>query len=135
LIRNNNSVYIWYKIDFRVLKVNFFVYFKTIFSNNIAGNFLKAKLYTKMVCDILNEYTYDAELVNLMYVVLSHLINIQIIISSYNKIFLVLLEKILVIIKDLEIKPYCFEIIKEKFLKKLGNFVFIKLYKQIIWFI
>jgi insulysin len=85
-----------------------------------------------MVCDILKEYIYDTELANLIYVISRYLTGIQIIISSYNKIFLVFLEKILVIIKDLEVKSYCFEIIKKKLLEKLGNFVFIKLYKQII---
>jgi insulysin len=76
LIRNNNGVRIWYKIDFRVLEANLFVHFKTIFPNNTAGDFLKAKFYIKMVCDILNEYTYDAELANLIYIISSHLTSI-----------------------------------------------------------
>jgi insulysin len=82
-----------------------------------------------MVCDILKEYTYDTKFANLIYAVSRYLIGIQIIISGYNKMFLVFLEKILVIIKDLEVEPYCFEIIKKKFLKELGNFVFMKPYK------
>jgi insulysin len=95
---------------------------------------LKAKLYTKMVCDILKEYTYDIELANLTYVISRYLIGIQIIISGYDEMFLILLEKVLVIIRDLEVKPCCFEIIKERLSEELGNFVFMKLYEQIIWF-
>jgi insulysin len=85
-----------------------------------------------MVCDILKEYAYDIKLTNLTYMISSYLIGIQIIISNYNKMFLVFLKKVLVIIKDLEVKPYRFEIIKERLLKELGNLVFMKLYKQII---
>jgi secreted Zn-dependent insulinase-like peptidase len=93
---------------------------------------LKAKFYTKMVCDILKKYTYDTKLANLIYAISRYLIDIQIIISGYDKIFPILLKKILVIIKNLEIEFYYFKIIKKKLLKKLGNFVFIKPYKQII---
>jgi insulysin len=102
--------------------------------SNIAGDFLKAKLYTKMVCDILEEYAYDTELANLTYAVSSYLTGIQIIISGYDEIFPVLLEKVLVIMRDLEVEPCRFEVVKERLSKKLGNLAFMKPYEQIIWF-
>jgi insulysin len=134
LIRNNNGVRIWYKTDFRVPEANLFVHFRTTLPSNTAGDFLKAKLYTKMVCDVLDEYAYDAELANLTYAVSSHLTGIQIIISGYDEMFPVLLEKVLVTIRDLEVEPCRFEVVKERLSEELGNFVFMKPYEQIIWF-
>jgi insulysin len=95
---------------------------------------LKAKLYTEMVCDALKEYAYDAELANLTYAVSRHLTGMQIIISGYDEMFPVLLEKVLVTMRDLEVEPCRFEVVKERLSEELGNFAFMKPYEQIIWF-
>jgi insulysin len=84
-----------------------------------------------MVRDALEEYSYDAELAGLDYSVSAHSMGIEIAVSGYNDKLSVLLEKVLVTMRDMEIKEDRFEIIKERVLRGLKNWDFQQPYNQV----
>ncbi|KAN0095601.1 LuxS/MPP-like metallohydrolase [Hyaloscypha variabilis] len=133
LIRNDELVRTWFKKDdqFWVPKANLFVNCRNTLPNATAENSLKARLYTDMVRDALEEYSYDAELAGLDYSVSAHSMGIEIAVSGYNDKLSVLLEKVLVTMRDLEIKEDRFEIIKERVLRGLKNWDFQQPYNQV----
>jgi insulysin len=133
LIRNDDLVRTWYKKDdqFWVPKANLFVNCRNTLPNATAENSLKARLFTDVVRDALEEYSYDAELAGLDYSVSSHSMGIEIAVSGYNDKLSVLLEKVLVTMRDLEVKPDRFDIIKERLLRGLKNWDFQQPYNQV----
>jgi insulysin len=133
LIRNDDLVRTWYKKDdqFWVPKANLFVNCRNTLPAATAENQLKARLYTDIVRDALEEYSYDAELAGLDYSVSSHSMGIEIMVCGYNDKLSVLLEKVLVTMRDLEVKPDRFEIIKERVLRGLKNWDFQQPYNQV----
>ncbi|TVY81559.1 putative zinc protease, partial [Lachnellula suecica] len=133
LIRNDDLVRTWYKKDdtFWVPKANLFVNCRNTLPNATAENSLKARLFTDVVRDALEEYSYDAELAGLDYSISSHSMGIEIAVSGYNDKLSVLLEKVLVTMRDLVIKPERFEIIKERLLRGLKNWDFQQPFNQV----
>jgi insulysin len=79
----------------------------------------------------LEEYSYDAELTVLNYSIQSHSSGIEVAVSGYNDKLLVLLEKGLVTMRDLEVKPERFEIIKERMARALANADFQQPFRQV----
>jgi insulysin len=134
LIRNNELVRNWFKKDdqFWVPKANLFVNCRNTLPNATAENGLKARLYTHMVRDALEEYSYYAELAGLEYSISAHSMGIEITVSGYNDKLSVLLEKVLVTMGNLEIKENRFEIIKERVLRGLKNWDFQQPYNQVV---
>ena len=116
---------------FWVPKANLFINCRNILPNATAENSLKAKLYTDMVRDALEEYSYDAELAGLDYAVSSHSMGLEIMISGYNDKLPVLLEKLLTVMKNLEITTERFDIIKERLMRGLKNWDFQQPYNQV----
>lgn len=96
-----------------------------------AENSLKARMYTDLVYDALEDYAYDAELAGLEYSVSSHLMGLEISVSGYNDKLAVLLEKVLTTMRDLEVKQDRFEIIKERLTRGLKNWDFQQPYNQV----
>jgi len=133
LIRNDDLNRTWYKKDdqFWVPKANLFVNCRNTLPNATAENSLRARLYTDVVRDALEEYSYDAELAGLDYSVSSHSSGIEIAVSGYNDKLSVLLEKVLITMRDLEVKPERFDIIKERLLRGLKNWDFQQPYNQV----
>jgi insulysin len=116
---------------FWVPKANLFVNCRNNLPNATAESSLKARLYTDIVRDALEEYSYDAELAGLDYSISSHSSGIEIAVSGYNDKLPVLLEKVLVTMRDLEIKPERFDIIKERLARGLKNWDFQQPYNQV----
>jgi insulysin len=133
LIRNDDLARVWFKKDdtFWVPKANLFITCRNTLPGATAENSLKARLYTDMVRDALEEYSYDAELAGLDYSVASHSMGLEITVSGYNDKLPVLLEKVLITMRDLEVKPDRFEIIKERLLRGLKNWDFQQPYSQV----
>ncbi|RDL38193.1 LuxS metallohydrolase [Venustampulla echinocandica] len=133
LIRNDDLVRTWFKKDdtFWVPKANVFVNCRNALPNATAENMLKARLYTDVVRDALEEYSYDAELAGLDYSIFAHSVGVEIAVSGYNDKLSVLLEKVLITMRDLEVRPERFEIIKERLLRGLKNWDFQQPYNQV----
>jgi insulysin len=133
LIRNDNFARAWFKKDdtFWVPKANLFINCRNPLPGATAENALKTRVYTDMVRDALEEYSYDAELAGLEYSVSACSVGLDIELSGYNDKLPVLLERVLMTMRDLEIRPDRFEIIKERLLRGMRNWDYQQPYNQV----
>jgi len=122
LIRNEDNVRLWYKKDdqFWVPKANINIYLRNPVTKSSARNAAIAHLYAELVQDSLTEYSYDAEIAGLSYSLYAGS-GILVDVGGYNDKMAVLLEKVLVSLRDLEIKKERFEIIKERTMRSYRN--------------
>lgn len=133
LIRNDDMVRAWFKKDdtFWVPKANLFINCKNPLPNGSAENAIKSRVYAELVRDALEEYAYDAELAGLDYSVSSYSAGIDVQISGYNDKLPVLLEKVLLTMRDIEIKEDRFAIVKERLLRGMRNWDYQQPYNQV----
>lgn len=133
LIRNDEGVRTWWKKDdqFWVPKANVFITLRTPLVYASAANTVKAKLFCELVKDALVEYSYDAELAGLDYDcgIFANGLDVQV--SGYNDKMSVLLEKVLISMRDLEVKPDRFRIVKERLLRGYRNWNFQQPFRQV----
>ncbi len=133
LIRNDESVRTWWKKDdrFWVPKGNVFVTLRNPFAGATPATSVKAKMFCELVKDALVEYSYDAEIAGLYYGLGSSSVGLDIDVSGYNDKLIVLLEKVLVSMRDLEVKPDRFKIVKERVSRGYRNRDFQAPYQQV----
>ena len=123
MVRNDPLARTWYKKDdtFWVPKANLIVSGKSPIIYASAENAVKAKLFTDLVRDVLEEYSYDAELAGLQYTISLDTRGLFVEISGYNDKFPVLLEQVLITMRDLEVREDRFEIVKERLSRGYKN--------------
>jgi len=123
ILRNDQLVRTWYKKDdaFWVPKANLIVSCKSPIIFPSARNYVMAKMFTDLVRDALEEYSYDAELAGLQYGVSLDSRGLFIEVSGYNDKLPVLLEQVLITMRDLEIRDDRFDIIKERLTRAYRN--------------
>ena len=133
LIRNDEAVRTWWKKDdrFWVPKANIFVTLRNPLESATPGNSVKATLYCELVKDALVEYSYDAEIAGLTYGLGSYGVGLDIDVSGYSDKMHVLLEKVLVSMRDLVVKPDRFKIVKERLQRGYRNWDFQQPYHQV----
>lgn len=123
LIRHDDHVRLWFKKDdrFWVPKAILQVTLRNPLAWAMPANYVKSRLYCELVRDALNEYSYDAELAGLDYSLSSSMFGLDISIGGYNDKMSVLLEKVLTGMRDLEVKPDRFHVIKERLYRAYRN--------------
>lgn len=133
LIRNHENSRTWFKKDdqFWVPKAKIHVCLRSPITNVTPLASIMTFMYKEMIDDSLKEYSYDAEIAGLRYGVSPHSTGLDIMISGYNDKMPVLLEKVLVSMRDLEVKEDRFEIVKESLLRGLRNFEYTEPFRQI----
>ncbi|KAI4171617.1 MAG: hypothetical protein LQ343_004095 [Gyalolechia ehrenbergii] len=133
LIRNDEAVRVWWKKDdrFWVPKGNVYITLRNPLSKATPETAVKSNLYCELVRDALVEYSYDAEIAGLEYQLSSYSAGIDVEVGGYSDKMAVLLEKVLVSMRDLEVKPDRFKIIKERVLRGLKNWDFQQPYRQV----
>lgn len=133
LLRNDEHLRAWFKKDdtFWVPKANLFINCRNPLSQATAENSIKTKIYTDLVRDVLEEYSYDAELAGLSFGVSNYSDGLTIELSGYTDKIHVLLEKVLVTMRDLEIDPSRFGIVKERLMRSLRNYEYQQPYSQV----
>lgn len=133
LIRNDESVRTWWKKDdrFWVPKGNVFVTLRNPLAGATPATLVKAKMFCELVKDALVEYSYDAEIAGLYYGLGSSSVGLDIDVSGYNDKLIVLLEKVLVSMRDLKVKPDRFKIVKERVSRGYRNRDFQAPYQQV----
>jgi insulysin len=134
LIRNDDGVRIWYKPDLQAPKANVFIHCRNALSSNTLKSRSEAILYAAIVEDTLKEFLYDAELTKLECELTDNSTGILIEASGYNEMLPDLLEDVLNTMRDFEIKPGRFEVVKERESKKYGNAATSKSWFQAAWF-
>ncbi|EGY14598.1 insulin-degrading enzyme [Verticillium dahliae VdLs.17] len=123
IVRNDHLARTWFKKDdtFWVPKANLVISCRNPNIYSSAENAVKAKLFTDLVRDALEEYSYDAELAGLQYSVALDGRGMFLDLSGYNDKLAVLLKQVLVTIRDVEIKDDRFDIIKERLHRGYNN--------------
>lgn len=133
LIRNDENVRTWFKKDdqFWVPKANVDLCLRSPLVNVTPLYGIMSALYKELVEDSLAEYGYDAELAGLDYDISHHSIGLDITVSGFNDKMSVLLEKVLVSMRDLDVKDDRFDVIKERLGRGLRNFELGEPFRQI----
>ena len=123
LIRHDDNVRIWWKKDdqFWVPKANVHIYFKTPITYVSARVVLICTLFRELVNDALVEYSYDADISGLVYEFSNHISGLSITVSGYNDKLHVLLEKVLLQVRDLEVREDRFAVIHDRLSRSLRN--------------
>ena len=123
LIRHDDHVRLWFKKDdqFWVPKANVEVTLRNPLVWSTPANLIKAKIYSELVRDALVEYSYDAELAGLSYHLSASVFGLDVSVSGYNDKMSVLLEKVLLSMRDLVVNPDRFHIIKERLTRAYRN--------------
>ncbi|KAK5990278.1 Insulin-degrading enzyme [Cladobotryum mycophilum] len=96
-----------------------------------AENSVKARLFTELIRDALEEYSYDAELAGLQYSVSLDGRGMFLDISGYNDKLPVLLEQVTATLRDIEIKDDRFSIVKERLTRGYENWQLQSSYQQV----
>lgn len=132
LIRNDDAIRLWWKKDdhFWVPKASLKALLRTPLLGITPENTVKAAMYTMLVSDELNEYSYDAEIAGLEWDLDDSTRGLHISISGYNEKMPVLLEKVLTCMKNIVVKPDRFQIIKERLLRGYRNWEFAQPYQH-----
>ena len=133
LIRNDELVRTWWKKDdrFWVPRANVFVTLRNPLAGALPSTSVKTRMFCQLVKDALVEYSYDAEIAGLEYELGDYNEGIEIGVSGYNDKISVLLNKVLVTMRDLEVKPDRFKIVKERLLRGYRNWDFQQPYHQV----
>ncbi|ORX97184.1 Metalloenzyme, LuxS/M16 peptidase-like protein [Clohesyomyces aquaticus] len=133
LIRMDESVRTWYKKDdqFWVPKANVHIYLRTPIPHVTARTTVMSALYRNLVSDALVEYSYDADISGLVYEFNNHTAGLSISVEGYNDKLHVLLEKVLVQVRDLEVREDRFEIVREHMSRSFRNWDFGQPFHQV----
>jgi insulysin len=123
LIRNDDRVRTWYKKDdqFWVPKANLKILLRSPLVVTTPRSAVLAQLYQALVKDALSDYAYAAEISGLEYEVTSMSSGLHITLAGYNDKMAVLLEKVLVQMRDLEVSSERFRIVKERLIRGYKN--------------
>lgn len=133
LIRNDEGARTWWKQDdqFWVPKGNVIVSLRNPLASATPANSVKSKMYCELVNDALVEYSYDAEIAGIDYGLASYGLGLDVDVSGYSDKMSVLLEKVLVSMRDLEVNADRFKIIKERVLRSYRNWNYQQPYRQV----
>lgn len=91
---------------------------------------MKARFFCELVIDALNEYAYDAQISGLDYHFHALSNGFVLDIEGYNDKLPVLLEKVLTKIRDLEVKPDRFKVVKDYLTRSYKNWELVPPYQQ-----
>lgn len=133
VLRNDSQARTWWKKDdtFWVPKAKVMVSLKSPIMHATSENTAKARLFTELVRDALEEYSYDAELAGLQYTVSLDSRGLFLDISGYNDKLPVLLEQVVVTMRDISIRDDRFDIVKEQLTRGYDNYQLQSSYQQI----
>ncbi|KAL2694046.1 hypothetical protein Neosp_000616 [[Neocosmospora] mangrovei] len=133
VLRNDGIARTWWKKDdtFWVPRANVIVSLKTPLIDSCAENDVKARLFSDLVRDALEEYSYDAELAGLQYNVSLDSRGLCLNVSGYNDKLPVLLEQVVTTMRDLDIKEGRFEIVRERLTRGYNNWQLQSSYHQV----
>ena len=133
LILHDDNVRVWFKKDdqFWAPKANIKLLLRSPVVSLTPMNAIMARLYIDLVEDSLNEYAYDAEIAGLDYSLPESAQGLSIELNGFNDKMSVLLEKVLLGIRNLEIKQERFDVVKHKVAKAYKNFDYRDPYRQI----
>lgn len=123
VLRNDQGARTWWKKDdtFWVPKANVFVSLQNPIISTSVKNCVEATLFTQLVEDALEEYSYDAALAGLQYSASLDTRGLCIKLSGYNEKLPVMLEQVVNTMRDLDIQEDRFHIVHERLVRAYEN--------------
>ncbi|KAH0420297.1 peptidase M16 inactive domain-containing protein [Colletotrichum camelliae] len=123
VVRNDKVARAWFKKDdtYWVPKAYLSICCRNPNIYSTAENAVKATLFTELVMDALECYSYAAELAGLQYSVTLDACGLFLSLGGYNHKLDVLLEKVLVKMRELEVNCERFDIISERLNRDYSN--------------
>ena len=133
LIRNDELIRCWWKKDdtFWVPKGAVSINLRNPLTAATPACMVRSRMFCELVKDALVEYSYDAEISGLEYSLAAFNVGLGVDIGGYNDKMSVLLEKVLVSMRDLEVKQNRFQIVKERLTRAYRNWDFQQPYRQV----
>ncbi|KAG5930400.1 hypothetical protein E4U42_001646 [Claviceps africana] len=133
IVRNDHVLRAWWKKDdtFWVPKANVIVSLRNPIVFASAENSVNMRVFASLVHDALEEYSYDAQIAGLEFMVSWDTRGLYFEVSGYNDKLPVLLERVLVTIRDLDIKNDRFLIVKERLTRAYENWQLQSSYRQV----
>lgn len=133
LLKDDERMRLWWKKDdtFWVPKANLNILLRNPLAYDSPANHVKAALFINLIKDALQEYSYDADISGLSYGLITNSLGWELNVNGYNDKMSVLLEKILLTVRDLELRQDRFDIIKERFEREYKNWGFRQPYYQV----
>jgi insulysin len=124
LIYESPRTTLWHKKDdqFWVPKARVVIEMRTPVANESPIASVLTRLYTAIVTDALNEYSYDADLAGLSYSFEASSLGFCVSVTGYNDKLHVLLRDVLVKAKDVEVRADRLDVMKEKTKRDWENF-------------
>ncbi|KKA31035.1 hypothetical protein TD95_002969 [Thielaviopsis punctulata] len=133
LIRNDAKARTWWKKDdtFGVPKATVFVQARQPLVYATCHTLAQARLYGELVRDALEDHSYDAELAGLSYSIRVDARGFSLEVSGYNDKLEVLLQEVLLKVRDVVITDDRFNIVKEHMIRSLRNWKLQSAYNQV----
>jgi insulysin len=133
LIRNDYGYRTWFKKDdqFWVPKANVHIQFRTPLAYLTPRETVLTALFRELVNDALVEYVYDADISGLVSDLTANSQGLSVSVEGYNDKLHVLLEKVLVSMRDLDVREDRFKIILDRTVRNMRNYEFGQPYHQI----
>ncbi|KAI2864641.1 hypothetical protein CBS12448_2857 [Aspergillus niger] len=133
LVRHDDHVRVWFKQDdqFWVPKANIKILLRSPIVSLTPRHAVMTRLYVELVEDSLIEYAYNADKAGLSYAISESSQGLNIELKGFNDKMSVLLEKVLLAVRDLKIKQEQFDVAKDRVWKAYKNFDYMEPYRQI----
>ncbi|EIE83827.1 hypothetical protein G6F46_002708 [Rhizopus delemar] len=137
LIENSPMLRLWHKKDdtFWVPRANVWILLRSPLVYATPSNCVKARLYADLLKDSLNEYAYDAEVAGLCYNIENQLEGMLLALSGYNDKLPVLLEKVIQKMRNFEVDPERFKLLKELLRRSYKNFSLEPPYQHALYYL
>jgi insulysin len=134
IIRHDDRARVWFKKDdrFWVPKATIHATLRNPLVWATPANYVKTKVFCDLVKDALVEYSYDAEIAGLDYNLYAGMQGLEIGVMGYNDKMSVLLEKVMVSMRDLVVNPDRFHISKDRLIRLYRNSEYQHPYSQIM---
>ncbi|KAI7895156.1 Metalloenzyme, LuxS/M16 peptidase-like protein [Mucor mucedo] len=137
LIENTPMLRLWHKKDdtFWVPRANVWILLRSPLAYATPTNCVKTRLYTDLLKDSLNEYAYDAEVAGLCYNIENQLEGMLLAIGGYNDKLPVLLEKVIQKMRDFQVDPERFKLLKDQLRRSYKNFSLEPPYQHALYYL
>ncbi|KAG2190397.1 hypothetical protein INT46_004590 [Mucor plumbeus] len=137
LIENTSMLRLWHKKDdtFWVPRANVWILFRSPLAYATPTNCVKTRLYTDLLKDSLNEYAYDAEVAGLCYNIENQLEGMLLAMGGYNDKLPVLLEKVIQKMRDFQVNPERFKLLKDQLRRSYKNFSLEPPYQHALYYL
>ncbi|PYH38592.1 uncharacterized protein BO87DRAFT_442857 [Aspergillus neoniger CBS 115656] len=133
LIRHDDHVRVWFKKDdqFWAPKANIKILLRSPMVALTPMYAVMTRLYVDLVEDSFDEYAYNADKAGLSYDISENAQGLIIELKGFNDKMSVLLKKVLLAVRDLEVKQEQSDVAKERVWKAYKNFDYLEPYRQI----